>query len=168
MIGWRRGQLGPVRTAALSVAMAIMVAAAWPTAVSAGPRSMSVPATRSPVGSVVPSRVSPVAGSASSTHVVPIAASHALTSPIRMLPASMSLGNERVGSFVVGQIASLVNEASHPVRLESIAFSGGDASDFVVGTDCFPDGRPVMLAPKRACASRWCSRPVPVAHVARR
>ncbi len=152
MIGWPRGRLGPVRTVALSMALAIVVAGALPSAVSAGPRSMSVPGTRSAAGSVLESKVSTVAGSAPNRRVGSVAAGDGSASPIRMVPASMSLGNERVGSFVVGQIASLVNETGHPVRLDSIAFSGGDTSDFVVGTDCFPDEQPVTLPPKRACA----------------
>ena len=63
----------------------------------------------------------------------------------------LRLGNQRVGTFFVGKSVVITNTGTLPIAMDQILYSGGDRSDFVVGTDCFPDGNPSILKRGASC-----------------
>jgi hypothetical protein len=70
---------------------------------------------------------------------------------VKVSTRQLGLGDRRAGTYFGDQTSTLVNTGTQPVRINQIAFHGGNTSDFVVGTDCFPHGRPSTLAPKAKC-----------------
>ena len=66
----------------------------------------------------------------------------------------MVLGNQRVGTFFVGKSAIITNTGTLPIAMDQILYSGGDQSDFQVGTDCFPNGHPSTLKKGNSCVVR--------------
>src|ERR1700690_813345 len=60
----------------------------------------------------------------------------------------IGFGERRAGTYFGDEAATIVNTGTQPVTIKQIAFHGGDTSDFVVGTNCFPHGRPATLTPK--------------------
>ena len=62
-----------------------------------------------------------------------------------------------MGTFFGSQTVIVANNGGGSVRLNAIKFRDGDVSDFVVGTTCFPHGRPSTLAPGERARSRRSS-----------
>ena len=58
---------------------------------------------------------------------------------LTIAPQMLKLGNQRVGTFFVGKSVVITNTGTLPISMDQIVYSGGDQSDFVVGTDCFPE-----------------------------
>jgi len=130
MIGATRGRTragGPVLVAALAIGAAVGL----PASALAGPTG--------PSGAPL----------AASSKVAPAADPH--VTALTVSPPNLSLGKERVGSFFVSNTAIIANLSQHPIKIKDIAFKSGDTSDFVVGTDCFPHGKPRTLKPKQGC-----------------
>ena len=138
MIGATRGRYragGLVLVAALTIGAAVGL----PTSALAGPTGPSGPAASNPAAS------DPVA----TNKVAPAADPH--VTALTVSPPNLSLGKERVGSFFVSNTAILANLSKKSITINDIAFKSGDTGDFVVGTDCFPGGKPRTLKPKQGC-----------------
>ena len=109
---------------ALAVAVVLVAAAAGP-----GPAFAASPA--------------PAAG-------VTAATPHA-QSEIQLSPLTLSLGNQRVGTFFFAKGIVITNTGTVPLALNDIRFRSGDTADFVVATNCLPGGRPRSLPRGASC-----------------
>ena len=70
---------------------------------------------------------------------------------ITIAPGTLNLGVRRVGTFFKPKAIVVANTGSTPLTIKSIAYHGGDESDFSVGTDCFASSHPATLAPNASC-----------------
>ena len=79
------------------------------------------------------------------------AVAQATKTAIHVAPTSLNLGHRRVGTFLYAQASVITNTGTLPLALNAIKFVKGTPQDFTVGTDCFPNRRPVTLAPGKSC-----------------
>jgi len=70
---------------------------------------------------------------------------------VKVATRQLGLGERRAGTYFGDRTSIIVNTGDQPVKIKRIEFRGGDPSDFLVGTDCLTDGRPLTLAPKAMC-----------------
>ena len=106
------------------------------------------------LGAVVAVLAAAVAPGAAGAAPPPAAVGHASGSHLTITPQNMVLGNQRVGTFFVGKSAVITNTGTLPIAMDQILYSGGDQSDFQVGTDCFPNGHPSTLKKGSSCVVR--------------
>ncbi len=81
----------------------------------------------------------------------PVAVSHAAGAKITLSTTTLKLGNQRVGTFFIPKSVLVTNTGTLPVSMDQIVYSSGHQSDFVVKTDCFPDGHPSILKRGHSC-----------------
>ncbi len=68
----------------------------------------------------------------------------------RVTPSTIAFGPQRVGTYGAGKTITVKNNGPAAVSLKNIAF-GGAAPDFFGVTNCFPKGRPRVLAAGASC-----------------
>jgi len=99
----------------------------------------------------LPSNAVAQAGASAAPIPLAITADGATAHAIKSNTRQLDFGSRRAGTYFGDESATIVNTGSQSVTINRIAFHGGDAADFVVGTTCFPHGRPSTLAPHAKC-----------------
>jgi hypothetical protein len=79
------------------------------------------------------------------------AESHATKVAIKVGPTALDFGVRRAGTISFTAKSTVKNVSKSSVTIENINFSSGNAADFVVGTTCFPAGKPATLDPGQTC-----------------
>lgn len=79
------------------------------------------------------------------------AVSHAAKPALALGPTSLNFGHQRAGTVSFAANATIKNFGRDPITLENMNFTSGNATDFVVGTTCFPNGKPRSLTHGQTC-----------------
>ena len=101
--------------------------------------------TTAPSSTLVPDTTS------TTTSAPAAAVSHAANPGIKIGPPALNFGKRRAGTVSFTATSVVKNVSQSEVTIDDINFTRGNANDFVVGTTCFPGGKPATLEPGQVC-----------------
>ena len=73
------------------------------------------------------------------------------TDNVSVAPSTSSFGNQRVGTYGDAQTYTITNHGTADESLSDIALAGTNPNDFFGVTNCFPSGKPRVLAAGVSC-----------------